>query len=123
MTKGDGEPTKGIHPATPLRSETDSTHPVDDSSADSVDSSTRLDPPPPWAGEHSGWIVACLVSSVRAYQRFLRPLVGQRCRFYPSCSEYMILALRRHGVILGLFKGFYRIARCHPLHPGGVDYP
>ena len=58
---------------------------------------------------------------IRCYQRVLSPLLGPRCRFYPSCSQYMYEALQVHGPWRGLWLGLRRIARCHPLHPGGID--
>ena len=60
---------------------------------------------------------------VRCYQRLLSPLLGRICRFHPSCSEYYILAVRKYGLMRGSWKGVCRICRCHPFHPGGVDYP
>lgn len=60
-------------------------------------------------------------SAVRLYQLALSPLLGQRCRFYPSCSEYTRDALLRHGVRKGLMLGIVRLCKCHPWHPGGVD--
>ena len=64
-----------------------------------------------------------LVTIVRLYQWLLSPLLGQRCRFYPSCSEYFIGAVRKYGAISGSFRGVLRILRCHPFHPGGYDPP
>lgn len=58
---------------------------------------------------------------IRCYQRLLSPLLGPRCRFYPSCSQYTLEAVRTHGLTRGLWLGARRIARCHPLHPGGID--
>jgi putative membrane protein insertion efficiency factor len=58
---------------------------------------------------------------IRVYQRLLSPLLGPRCRFYPSCSQYTLEALEVHGVLYGVWLGICRIARCHPLHPGGLD--
>jgi putative membrane protein insertion efficiency factor len=58
---------------------------------------------------------------IRAYQYTLRPLLGAHCRFYPSCSEYALEAIEKHGVIRGLGLAFRRVARCHPYHPGGYD--
>jgi len=64
-----------------------------------------------------------LILGVRGYQVLLRPLLPSVCRFHPSCSEYFILAVRKHGPIRGGWKGVCRICRCNPWHPGGVDYP
>ena len=62
-----------------------------------------------------------LVILIRLYQRFLSPLKGQTCRFYPSCSEYSIQALQKYGFIEGSWKSIKRILKCHPFHPGGHD--
>ena len=64
-----------------------------------------------------------LISLVRLYQLTISPLLGATCRFHPSCSEYMIGAITKHGVIVGTCKGLRRILRCHPFHPGGYDPP
>lgn len=62
-----------------------------------------------------------LVVLVRIYQICLSPFLGPCCRFYPNCSEYAIIAIRRHGPFKGAFVGLMRLLRCHPLHPGGYD--
>jgi putative membrane protein insertion efficiency factor len=64
-----------------------------------------------------------LVVLVRVYQWTLSPLLGQRCRFHPSCSEYFIGAVRKYGALSGTARGIWRIMRCHPFHPGGYDPP
>jgi hypothetical protein len=64
-----------------------------------------------------------LVAVVRVYQRTVSPLLGRTCRFYPSCSEYFIGSVRRHGALSGALRGIARICRCHPFHPGGYDPP
>jgi putative membrane protein insertion efficiency factor len=64
-----------------------------------------------------------LVTLVRLYQWLISPLLGRRCRFYPSCSEYFIGAVRKYGAISGSLRGIWRICRCHPFHPGGYDPP
>lgn len=61
------------------------------------------------------------IAFVRTYQMFLGPLLPSVCRFYPSCSQYAIEALQRHGAWRGSMLAVRRIARCHPLHPGGFD--
>ena len=58
---------------------------------------------------------------IRAYQLTISPMLGNRCRFHPSCSEYSMEALRRHGLIKGLWLAVRRIGSCHPWHPGGYD--
>ena len=60
---------------------------------------------------------------IRQYQRFLSPIFGGQCRFYPSCSQYGILAIQKHGALLGSLKTIWRICRCQPFCAGGVDYP
>ena len=58
---------------------------------------------------------------LRGYQLFLSPLLGNHCRFYPTCSQYAIEAIEQHGVLRGTWMGCRRLLRCHPWHPGGVD--
>jgi len=58
---------------------------------------------------------------LRIYRLCLSPLLGNRCRFYPSCSHYCTDAVKRFGVIRGMWLGMVRICKCHPFHPGGVD--
>ena len=58
---------------------------------------------------------------IRCYQLFISPLLGPRCRFYPSCSHYTAEAIRRHGFWRGGWLGLRRLVRCHPLNPGGYD--
>jgi len=64
-----------------------------------------------------------LVGAVCGYQLLISPLLGRHCRFYPSCSQYLILAVRKYGAVAGTWRGVKRICRCHPFHPGGYDPP
>lgn len=64
---------------------------------------------------------AILIALIRAYQLLLSPLLGNHCRFYPSCSQYAREALERHGVLRGGWLAIRRLSRCHPWHPGGLD--
>ena len=58
---------------------------------------------------------------IRGYQLAISPLLGPRCRFYPSCSCYAHTAIERYGVVRGLWLGSRRLLRCHPFAPGGYD--
>ncbi|WP_392384630.1 membrane protein insertion efficiency factor YidD [Marinomonas primoryensis] len=58
---------------------------------------------------------------VKGYQFLISPLLGNNCRFYPSCSQYMIQAIERFGVIKGIYLGGERLSKCHPWHEGGMD--
>lgn len=58
---------------------------------------------------------------IRGYQRLLSPRLGRNCRFLPSCSQYALEAIERHGLIRGGALGLGRLGRCHPLNPGGFD--
>lgn len=62
-----------------------------------------------------------LLMAIRAYQRWLSPLLGQHCRFAPSCSAYAAHALVSHGLLRGGWLAVRRLVRCHPFHPGGHD--
>ena len=58
---------------------------------------------------------------VRIYQIFISPLTAPSCRFYPTCSEYAITAVKRYGPFKGAYMGIRRILRCNPWNPGGYD--
>ena len=58
---------------------------------------------------------------VGLYRILVSPLLPPACRFQPTCSEYMQIALRTHGLVRGLFLGIRRLLRCHPGNPGGFD--
>ncbi len=62
-----------------------------------------------------------LIQLVRAYRYLLSPLLGNHCRYYPSCSEYALSALEQHGALRGSWMSVRRLARCHPFHTGGFD--
>nr|WP_206663250.1 membrane protein insertion efficiency factor YidD [Ningiella ruwaisensis] len=59
---------------------------------------------------------------IRVYQLLLSPLLGQNCRFFPSCSCYAQQALKTHGLAKGSILAIKRISKCHPMHPGGIDH-
>jgi len=58
---------------------------------------------------------------IRLYQCTLSLLIGNQCRFFPSCSEYTRQAIETHGLVKGAGLGANRICRCHPWHEGGFD--
>jgi putative membrane protein insertion efficiency factor len=63
-----------------------------------------------------------LVGLILGYRKVLSPLLGPRCRFYPSCSAYALDAVRVHGAAKGTALATWRVCRCHPWTPGGVDH-
>ncbi len=65
-----------------------------------------------------GWLILKLI---KLYQWLLSPILGQQCRFQPTCSHYMAGCIEAHGTFRGVWLGLRRIGRCHPWHPGGVD--
>lgn len=66
-------------------------------------------------------IRSIFISILRGYQYLISPLLGNRCRFHPSCSEYMIEAVKKFGVFKGFYLGLKRLARCQPMCEGGFD--
>ena len=62
-----------------------------------------------------------LIIIIRGYQKFVSPLFPPTCRFYPTCSEYTIQAIEKHGIIKGIAMGIWRILRCNPFSKGGYD--
>jgi putative membrane protein insertion efficiency factor len=61
------------------------------------------------------------VLPIRVYQRLLSPIVGQRCKYYPSCSEYAAQAITKFGILRGLVLAGWRVLRCNPFSHGGYD--
>jgi putative membrane protein insertion efficiency factor len=61
------------------------------------------------------------VLPIRLYQRLISPALGQRCRYYPSCSEYATQAIGRFGILRGLVLAVWRLLRCNPFSRGGFD--
>jgi len=67
------------------------------------------------------WPRAGLALLIRGYQRVISPVLPPSCRFHPSCSQYTLEAVERHGVFKGSWLGLRRLSRCHPFNPGGFD--
>jgi len=76
---------------------------------------TTVPPPTTLGGRMLSWPIV-------AYRRWISPGLAPRCRFYPSCSEYALIAISRHGPVRGLGLASWRLLRCHPFHPGGIDH-
>lgn len=66
-------------------------------------------------------LVTIMILAIRAYKIFISPWLPPSCRFYPTCSSYAVDALKKHGLLRGLFLAAGRVARCHPFHSGGYD--
>jgi putative membrane protein insertion efficiency factor len=62
-----------------------------------------------------------LIGFLKLYRRFVSPMYGQVCRFYPTCSAYALEAVQLHGAVRGSWLAARRLARCHPWNPGGFD--
>ncbi|WP_192043440.1 membrane protein insertion efficiency factor YidD [Paenibacillus lycopersici] len=65
---------------------------------------------------------AVIKAPIHAYRKFISPLKPPTCRFYPTCSAYALEAIDKHGPLRGSWLAIKRIGRCHPFHPGGVDF-
>ena len=61
------------------------------------------------------------IAPIKLYQLFISPMLPNTCRHLPTCSEYTIEAIKKHGALKGTFKGLYRILRCNPLGSSGYD--
>jgi putative membrane protein insertion efficiency factor len=62
-----------------------------------------------------------LINLLKAYQYAISPLLGRNCRYFPSCSDYAVEAVEKHGAMKGSWLSAKRVCRCHPWHPGGYD--
>jgi putative membrane protein insertion efficiency factor len=76
---------------------------------------------PSTPGAPPGFAARLVLGLIAAYQRFISPLLGSRCRFYPTCSAYCHEAVTRFGLWRGGWLGLRRTARCHPFNRGGFD--
>jgi len=69
----------------------------------------------------NNFLVLIALKTIRFYQKFISPLKGKTCRFYPTCSDYALDAFKKYGFFKGFFISLKRIFKCHPFHPGGYD--
>ena len=76
-----------------------------------------------WMKQLISPISALAVLLIRGYQKVISPLLGPRCRFYPSCSQYSVSCYKSYSFTIASYKTLRRILRCHPWNPGGVDLP
>lgn len=58
---------------------------------------------------------------IKCYKLFISPVLGNHCRFYPTCSTYAYEAIEKYGLLKGVILGGTRLFKCHPFHPGGID--
>jgi putative membrane protein insertion efficiency factor len=77
----------------------------------------------PHFGPASDMVARLLLFFIRVYQRTLSRLLGNVCRFEPSCSRYAAACIETHGALRGSLLSVVRLCKCHPFHPGGVDLP
>ena len=63
-----------------------------------------------------------LIFPIKLYKKYISPLLGNHCRYWPTCSIYMIQAIEIHGAVKGLILGTWRILRCNPWSKGGIDH-
>jgi hypothetical protein len=68
-----------------------------------------------------GAVRAVFTAPIKLYQKIVSPLTGQRCKYYPSCSEYAVQAITKFGILRGLVLAGWRLLRCNPLSHGGFD--
>jgi len=60
-------------------------------------------------------IIFFIINLIKFYRFFISPMLGNKCRYFPTCSEYFIDSLKTHGIVKGLYLGFKRILSCHPI--------
>ena len=66
-------------------------------------------------------IIKLILLIIKGYQLAISPLIGPRCRFAPTCSQYALESFEKHGFFRGLVLSLKRISKCHPFHAGGID--
>ena len=66
---------------------------------------------------------AVVLLPIRLYQRLISPAFPRHCRYEPTCSSYAVQAVQQYGILRGLVLAGWRLLRCNPWSPGGVDYP
>ncbi|HLH39606.1 MAG TPA: membrane protein insertion efficiency factor YidD [Bryobacteraceae bacterium] len=64
---------------------------------------------------------SAVTAALRFYKRWISPMLPSACRYYPTCSQYMLQAVEKYGAARGICMGIMRLARCHPFHAGGFD--
>ncbi len=69
----------------------------------------------------SSLLAVPVIVLIKLYQRFLSPMLGTTCRFYPTCSTYALQCYQNYGLVSGSLLTIKRLCKCHPFHPGGVD--
>ena len=72
-------------------------------------------------GRLDKFLTCICIYIVRFYRKYISPIKGPTCRFYPTCSQYSLEAFNKYGLIKGIFLTIKRVLKCHPFHPGGYD--
>lgn len=67
------------------------------------------------------YISKSFIMIIKFYQKYISPIKGKTCRFYPTCSQYSVEALGKYGFLKGSYLSIKRILKCHPFHEGGYD--
>ncbi len=62
-----------------------------------------------------------IIALIKCYKKYISPIKGTKCPYYPTCSDYALEALRKHGALKGSVLALYRIIRCNPFSKGGYD--
>ena len=75
----------------------------------------------PRTGDETGILARIMMAALRNYRRWISPMLGENCRFYPSCSQYAEQAIESYGPLRGSWLAVRRLSRCHPFHEGGLD--
>lgn len=71
--------------------------------------------------EINAYLSKLCIYLIRFYQKYISPMLGPHCRFYPTCSQYAMEAFKKYGMVKGMYLSIKRVLKCHPFHPGGYD--
>jgi putative membrane protein insertion efficiency factor len=72
-------------------------------------------------GKSMKWLNRVFIFLLKGYKKYISPVMGKNCRFYPTCSQYAVQAFSKYSFLKAFLKSFWRVLRCNPFHPGGYD--